>query len=78
MKKTLLTVAWLCAMPCAVAADQTSPARAVFAESCLQLATLMSLQGDAQKRFVDECVRAKENVNNPGTPAAPFEPNPAC
>ena len=48
----------------AQAAEQTSPARAVFAASCLQLAMAMSLQGDMQKRFVDECVRSKETVNN--------------
>ncbi len=78
MKSLLLCICCAIASLPALAADESTPARAMFAESCLRLATAMGLQGDMQKRFVDECVRAKENVNNKGAPAAPFEANAAC
>ncbi|MEO7725828.1 MAG: hypothetical protein ABIS45_01080, partial [Burkholderiales bacterium] len=67
----------IAALP-ALAADPSTRARAMFTESCLRLVTAMGLQGDMQKRFVDECVRAKENVNNKGVPGAPYELNAAC
>ncbi len=73
-----LTTCLALAMPGALAAEQPTPARAMFAASCLQLATVMSLQGDAQKRFVEECVRSKETVNNKSAPTGPFEAQPAC
>jgi hypothetical protein len=77
--KTCLLIAGLVpGSPTVLAAEQSTPAHAVFAESCLQLATAMSLQGDAQKRFVDECVRSKESVNNKSAPTGPFEAQPAC
>ena len=78
MKTCLLIAGLVLGSPGVLAADQSTPARAVFAASCLQLATAMSLQGDAQKRFVDECVRSKESVNNKSAPTGPFEAHPAC
>ena len=78
LNRCLLISVLALAVPGALAAEQTSPARAVFAASCLQLAMAMSLQGDMQKRFVDECVRSKETVNNKGAPTGPFEAHPAC
>ena len=50
----------------------------MFAASCLQLATVKSLQGDAQKRFVEGCVRTQETVNNKSARTGPFEAQPAC
>jgi hypothetical protein len=35
-------------------------------------------EGDAQKRFVEDCVQSKESVNNKSAPTAPFEAQPAC
>ena len=78
MKNCLLIASLLLAIPGVLAADQASPARPAFAASCLQLATAMSLQGDAQKRFVEKCVRSKESVNNKSPPTGPFEAQPAC
>jgi hypothetical protein len=78
VKSCLLVAGLLLASPVVLAADQSTPARAVFATSCLQLATAMSLQGDAHKRFVDECVRSKESVHNKSAPTGPFEAQPAC
>ena len=78
LNRCLLILVLALAVSGAQAAEQTSPARAVFAASCLQLAMAMSLQGDMQKRFVDECIRSKETVNNKGAPTGPFEAHPAC
>ena len=77
MLRIALIAGILLVVPAAPAADQAAPSSSMFADSCRQLATAMSLQGDAQKRFVEECVRAKENVNK-NAPAGPFEPAPAC
>ena len=75
MKTSILFAAALLAAPAALAAES---ANAAHTSSCLQLATAMSLQGDAQRRFVEECVRAKENVNRTAPPPGPFEATPAC
>ena len=75
LNRCLLISVLALAVSGALAAEQPSPARAA---SCMQLAMTMSLQGDAQKRFVDECVRSKETVNNKGAPTGPFEAHPAC
>jgi hypothetical protein len=79
MKLALLMVMGLCfIMPVALAADQASPARAVFTDSCKQLAAALSLQGDAQKRYVEECVKAKENADHKGAPIGPLEAAAGC
>lgn len=78
MKTSILFAAALLAAPAALAAEPAAPANAAHTSSCLQLATAMSLQGDAQRRFVEECVRAKENVNRTAPPPGPFEATPAC
>ncbi len=78
MKTCLLIASLLLAIPGVLAADQATPARPAFAASCRQLATAMSLQGEAQRRFVGECVRSKESVNNKSAPTGPFEAQPAC
>lgn len=77
MKTTLLFAVALLLSPVALGAEPAAPVNAAHTSSCLQLATAMSLQGDAQKRFVEECVRAKEDVNK-STPVGPFEATPAC